>query len=146
MVEGWIPSNSLACLYGLALDLSERKAFGDEIEIDLEAFDEMNAQVPFGDLIRRFRDNGNFGLVALTGVQSNQFPRAMDIARQFHGAGIQVAVGGFHVSGCLSMLDELPPDLKEAQDMGVTFLRRRIGRAPGRLPARRHRWPTEAGL
>ena len=119
--NAWVPSNSLACLYGLALDLSERKAFGDEIEIDLEAFDEMNALIPFKKLIRLFKDNGNFGLVALTGVQSNQFPRAMDIAGQFRDAGIQVAVGGFHVSGCLSMLDELPPDLKEAQEMGVTF-------------------------
>jgi radical SAM superfamily enzyme YgiQ (UPF0313 family) len=119
--KAWIPSNSLACLYGLALDLSERKALGEEIEIELEAFDEMNALIPFKKLIRRFKDNGNFGLVALTGVQSNQFPRAMDIARQFRDAGIQVAVGGFHVSGCLSMLDELPPDLQEAQDMGVTF-------------------------
>ena len=119
--KAWIPSNSLACLYGLSLDLIERKAFGGEIEIELEAVDEANALIPLRKLIRRFRDNGNFGLVCLIGVQSNQFPRAMDIARQFRDAGIQVAVGGFHVSGCLSMLDELPPDLKEAQDMGITF-------------------------
>jgi radical SAM superfamily enzyme YgiQ (UPF0313 family) len=30
-------------------------------------------------------------------------------------------IGGFHVSGCLSMLPELPPDLKEAQALGVTL-------------------------
>jgi radical SAM superfamily enzyme YgiQ (UPF0313 family) len=128
--KAWIPSNSLACLYGLARDLSERKALGEEIEIELEAFDEMNALIPFRKLLRRFRDNGNFGLVALTGVQSNQFPRAMDIARPFRDAGVQVAVGGFHVSGCLSMLDELPPDLREAQQMGVTFF---AGEAEERL-------------
>lgn len=119
--KAWIPSNSLASLYGLSLDLSERKVFGDELEIDLEAYDEMNTQIPFRKLLNRFRNNDNFGLVCLTGVQSNQFPRAMDIARQFRDADVPVAVGGFHVSGCLSMLDELPPDLREAQARGVSF-------------------------
>ncbi len=128
--KAWIPSNSLAALYGLALDLVERKTFGDDIEIVLEAFDEMNTLIPFDKLLRQFRDNDNFGLVCLTGVQSNQFPRAMDIARQFRAAGVQVAVGGFHVSGCLSMLDELPPDLQEAQDMGISFF---AGEAEERL-------------
>ncbi|MEE9210704.1 MAG: hypothetical protein V3U23_09645, partial [Kiloniellales bacterium] len=78
--KAWVPSNSLAALYGLALDLIERKALGEEIEIDLDAFDEMNTLIPIRRLLRRFRDTGNFGLVCLTGVQSNQFPRAMDIA------------------------------------------------------------------
>jgi hypothetical protein len=128
--KAWIPSNSLAALYGLALDLIERKALGEEIEIDLDAFDEMNTLIPIRKLLRLFRDTGNFGLVCLTGVQSNQFPRAMDIARPFRDAGVQVAVGGFHVSGCLSMLDELPPDLKQAQEMGISFF---AGEAEERL-------------
>ena len=128
--KAWIPSNSLAALYGLALDLIERKALGAEIEIELDAFDEMNTVIPIGKLLRRFRDAGNFGLLCLTGVQSNQFPRAMDIARPFRDAGVQVAVGGFHVSGCLSMLDELPPDLKQAQEMGISFF---AGEAEERL-------------
>jgi len=128
--KAWIPSNSLAALYGLTLDLIERKAFGDEIEIVLDAYDEMNVLIPFRKLLRLFRNNDNFGLVCLTGVQSNQFPRAMEIARQFREAGVPVAVGGFHVSGCLSMLDELPPDLKQAQEMGVSFF---AGEAEERL-------------
>ena len=44
------------------------------------------------------------GFVALVGVQSNQFPRALDIGRQFRARGMSVAVGGFHVSGCIAML------------------------------------------
>jgi hypothetical protein len=43
--------------------------------------------------------------VMLVGVQSNQFPRSIDIARQFRSRG----VGGFHVSGTLSMLPERDP-------------------------------------
>ena len=44
------------------------------------------------------------GMVMLVGVQSNQFPRALDIARPLRARGIQVGVGGFHVSGTISML------------------------------------------
>ena len=29
-------------------------------------------------------------------MQSNQYPRALDIARPLRAAGIQVAIGGFH--------------------------------------------------
>ena len=70
------------------------------------------------------------GLVCLVGVQSNQFPRAIDIAAQFRAAGIQVAVGGFHVSGCLAMLPELPPDIAAAQGLDIALF---AGEAEGRL-------------
>ena len=66
------------------------------------------------------RDGGK-AICCLVGVQSNQFPRAVDIAQPFLKAGIPVCVGGFHVSGCISMLKELPPDLVEAQEMGISF-------------------------
>ena len=74
-------------------------------------------------------------MVALVGVQSNQFPRALDIGRQFRARGMTVAVGGFHVSGCIAMLPELPPDLKEARRWDDP-LRRRRRRPAGGLPAR----------
>ena len=67
------------------------------------------------------KDNGNRGLVCLVGVQSNQFPRAVDLARQFRAQGIQVAIGGFHVSGCLAMLKDVPPDIQEAIDLGISI-------------------------
>ena len=44
------------------------------------------------------------GMVMLVGVQSNQFPRALDIARPLREAGVTVGIGGFHVSGTLAML------------------------------------------
>ena len=70
-------------------------------------------------------------MVGLVGVQSNQFPRALDIARPLRAAGIPVVIGGFHVSGCLAMLPEMQPDLQAALDLGVQPVRRR-GRG-GRL-------------
>ena len=69
-------------------------------------------------------------MVALVGVQSNQYPRAMDIARKLRAAGVPVCLGGFHVSGCLSMLPELTPELKEAIDLGISLF---AGEAEGRF-------------
>ena len=71
-----IPSNSLAAVYGLALDSAERRALGDDVEIDIDVIDETNTRVDIDKLIRRFRKHGNFGLLGLVGVQSNQYPRA----------------------------------------------------------------------
>ena len=119
--RGFIPSNSLSAVYGIVLDVIERKVLGDDVEIDVRVYDETTTNIPIRKIIRRFKENDNCGLVCLVGVQSNQFPRAVDIARQLRAHGIQVAVGGFHASGCLAMLPEMPPDLKEALDMGMTL-------------------------
>ena len=69
-------------------------------------------------------------MLGLVGVQSNQYPRALDIARPFRAAGIQVAMGGFHVSGCLAMLDGTAIDLDSARDMGISLF---AGEAEGRF-------------
>ena len=60
-------------------------------------------------------------LICLVGVQSNQFPRAVDLARQFIKAGLPVAMGGFHAAGCLSMLPVVPPEIQAAMDMGISI-------------------------
>jgi len=128
--RAWIPSNTLACLYAIAREAAEQKVLGEDTEIVIEACDEYHTVIPMQRLIGRFRDNGNRGIVCLVGVQSNQFPRAMDIARQLRAEGIQVAIGGFHVSGCIAMLPELTPDLREAVNLGVTLF---AGEAEGRF-------------
>jgi radical SAM superfamily enzyme YgiQ (UPF0313 family) len=116
-----IPSNSLAALYGLGLDCSKRKVLGDDVEIVLSVYDETNTRTRAKQITSRIRKSGGDGLVALVGVQSNQFPRAVDIARQFLAEGVPVCIGGFHVSGCLSMLPEVPADLQEAMDEGISL-------------------------
>ena len=97
--KAWIPSNSLACLYGLTQALAEKSALGDDVEIVINAYDEMNTVIPYKAIAQRIKREG-CGLVCLVGVQSNQYPRAIDIARQFRDEGVQVGIGGFHVSGC----------------------------------------------
>ena len=125
-----IPSNSLAAVYGIAADCAERQVLGPDVAIDIEAIDETNARIDVPGLLRRFQRHDNFGLVALVGVQSNQYPRALDLARPLREAGIAVAIGGFHVSGCLSMLDGRAVDLDACRDMGVAMF---AGEAEGRL-------------
>ena len=119
--RGFIPSNSLSALYGIVLDACARRALGDDVEIAVEARDETNTTIPIRRIIRRFKRNGNVGLVCFVGVQTNQFPRAMDIAHEFCAAGLKVVIGGFHVSGSLAMLPELPPELREALELGITL-------------------------
>jgi hypothetical protein len=128
--RAFIPSNSLACLYALADDVRRRQALGPDVDVVVNAYEEMHTVIPVRDIIRRTQIGGRRGLVLLAGVQSNQFPRAADLARQFRAAGLAVAVGGFHVSGCLAMLPDLPPDIRAAQDMGVTLF---AGEAEGRM-------------
>jgi pyruvate-formate lyase-activating enzyme len=117
-------------LYGLAQDAQRREVLGSDVTLDVEVRDETTAILPLRRIIRRFQRNRLRGLVCLVGVQTNQFPRALDIARQLRAAGIQVAIGGFHVSGCVAMLPELPADLREAQELGISLF---AGEAEGRL-------------
>src|SRR5258708_4304605 len=78
--RGFVPSNSLSSIYGLAMDARDRHVLGAEIDIEIEAHDETNTKVPVGSIIRRFARNANRGLVLMIGVQTNQFARAVDIA------------------------------------------------------------------
>ncbi len=124
-----IPSNSLASLYGLAKDCAERRVLGDDVDIDIHAFDETNTRIR-PDRIARMIEAAGGGMVMLTGVQSNQFPRALDIAQPLRARNITVAIGGFHVSGVLSMLGGVDADLDRARAMGLSLF---AGEAEGRL-------------
>ncbi len=124
-----IPSNSLASLFGLAKDCAERRVLGDDVDIEIHAFDETNTRIRPERLAAAIEDAGA-GMVMLTGVQSNQFPRALDLARPLVERGIKVGIGGFHVSGVLSMLAGVDADLDRAKALGVSLF---AGEAEGRL-------------
>ena len=116
-----MPSNSLAAIYGLAVDAAERQVLGPDVAFDISTVDETNTRVNPKRIIAQVTRHGGLGMVGLVGVQSNQFPRAMDIARPLRAAGFPVVIGGFHVSGCLAMVPELQPDLREALDLGISL-------------------------
>jgi radical SAM superfamily enzyme YgiQ (UPF0313 family) len=115
-----IPSNSLAALYGLARDCAERRVLGDNVQIEIHPFDETNTRIRPERFARMITDASS-GMVMLVGVQSNQFPRALDLAQSFLDRGIQVAIGGFHVSGTISMLGGDDADLRRAKAMGISL-------------------------
>jgi radical SAM superfamily enzyme YgiQ (UPF0313 family) len=127
--RGGLPSNSLACLYGIAVDCRQRQVLGADYDIEIEAIDETNWKVRIEELARTIKA-ADAGMVMLVGVQSNQFPRSLDIARQFRRRDIQVAVGGFHVSGTVAMLPERDGGVQQIMDLGVSVF---AGEAEGRL-------------
>jgi radical SAM superfamily enzyme YgiQ (UPF0313 family) len=124
-----IPSNSLAVLYGLARECAADNILGDDVEFEIHAFDETNTNIR-PDKIAKMIERADAGMVMLVGVQSNQFPRALDIARPLRDKGIKVAAGGFHISGTMAMLDDVDPHVQKAKDMGIVLF---AGEAEGRL-------------
>src|SRR5438552_16696799 len=97
-----MPSNSLAVLYGLALECAEQKVLGDDVALTIHAFDETNTRIR-PERIASLVESSDAGMVMLVGVQSNQFPRALDIAAPLRQRGIPVAIGGLPVSGSIAV-------------------------------------------
>ena len=84
VIQWWrstMPSNSLASIYALLAECSEGRVLGPDVDIEIEASDECNTVVDVKGTIRRVRAAGA-GFVGLIGVQSNQYPRALDLARR----------------------------------------------------------------
>jgi radical SAM superfamily enzyme YgiQ (UPF0313 family) len=125
-----MPANSLASVYGLIDDCAQRHILGIDTDIEIVAIDETNTRVRTDRIISDMRANENFGFVGLVGVQSNQYPRSLHIAQPLREAGIQVVIGGFHVSGMMAMFDKVGADLQAALDMGITLF---AGEAEGRI-------------
>ena len=94
---------------------------GPGVEMQLHTYDETNRRVRPDRIIRMIRKAGGKALIGFVGVQSNQFPRAIDLARPFLAAGLPVCIGGFHISGCIAMLPEIPKEMQAAQAMGISF-------------------------
>jgi hypothetical protein len=124
-----IPSNSLACLYGLAKQCVDEQLLPKNTRLEVHAFDETNTVIHPKKIAKLVR-SGDAGIVMLVGVQSNQFPRALDIATALRSENIAVAVGGFHVSGTMAMLKDRDPLVQRALDIGVTVF---AGEAEGRF-------------
>jgi len=117
----YIPSNSLAALYGIALDAVERQVLGSNVDVRITVMDEMVVRIVPKDILREIKQSGGKGFVGLVGVQSNQFPRAVDIARPLRAAGIPVCIGGFHAAGTLTMIPEPGPEIRECWDLGISI-------------------------
>ncbi|HEY6115081.1 MAG TPA: radical SAM protein, partial [Candidatus Dormibacteraeota bacterium] len=124
-----IPSNSLAAVYGIARQLADEQVLGPDTDIEIHAYDETNSRIRI-DRITAVIQAADAGMVMMVGVQSNQVPRTLDLSRPLRSAGIQVGIGGFHMSGVISMLEGNDKALKDAQALGISIF---AGEAEGRL-------------
>jgi len=116
-----MPSNTLATINGLLIDCEERQILGPDVEFRTQTMDETNTRIRPDRIIRQIRREGGKAFIMMVGVQTNQFPRAVDLSQPFLKAGIPVGIGGFHYSGCKAMLNEMPPEITEAIGMGISM-------------------------
>ena len=120
--RGVLPSNTLLCLAGLTEEVRASGILGPQLRWRVELVDETVQRVDVAAIVRRGRLRKTKVVVCLVGVQSNQFARATDLALRFRAAGLDVLIGGFHVSGSLAMVPEAAPEIQALLDAGVTVV------------------------
>ncbi len=119
--RGVLPSNTLNVLHGLTVDVARRRVLGD-IEIRIDTFDETVEKVPVRKILGWARQPATKLVVGLVGVQTNQFPRALDLGRELRAHGTDVLMGGFHTSGTINMLSEQEPDIQALFREGIVVV------------------------
>ena len=127
--RGVLPSNTLACLAGLTEDAIAQKHLAERYKIKVHLLDETVDKIPVKRICRSQRWGLTKNIVCLAGVQTNQFPRACDLAHELRNSGVTVLIGGFHVSGYLALLPEIPPDIQALLDAGVTVVKGEVEEA-----------------
>ena len=123
-IKGVVPSNSLCVIRSLTNDMIERwedREHCPRLSISLESYDDNVEKIPFEHIARRNNADTKI-VVGIVGVQSNQFPRASDIAAKFRKLGVDVMIGGFHVAGMLALFEQPSPELQSLLDQGVTLV------------------------
>ena len=118
-----VPSNTLCCLKSLTEAVAETGELPEDVELRVSIYDDRIQRIPVRKIIRRHQCPGTQVLVGFVGVQSNQFPRASDLALELREGGVPVMIGGFHVSGVLAVLGEPSIDLQRLLDRGVTLVK-----------------------
>ena len=93
-----------------------------DIWADIQMLDEMVHRVRPRTVARQFKGKGVEGIICLVGVQTNQFPHSADLAKEFRSLGLDVLIGGFHVSGSIAFSSNIPSKIQELIDLGVTVM------------------------
>lgn len=132
--RGVLPSNTLYCLEHLTRSLADSELFAPDFAVTVETLDDTVQRIPLRRIARMNRKPGVRVVVGLTGVQTNQFARASDLALQLRAMGVQVMIGGFHVSGMLALFDKPSLELQRLMDAGVSLVKGEA-EAPGALEA-----------
>jgi radical SAM superfamily enzyme YgiQ (UPF0313 family) len=131
--RGVLPSNTLACLSSLTQDVARRQLLGKDVHLQVELYDDTVEKIPVSRIIKSNRPPRRRTIIALAGVQSNQFPRAADLARKFRAGGLQVLIGGFHVSGMLALFPGITPEIQELIDLGISVVKGEVEETWGEI-------------
>jgi radical SAM superfamily enzyme YgiQ (UPF0313 family) len=121
--RGVLPSNTIAVLSALSQQVFDSSRFGPGVASRVVVLDDTVQGIDEQRLARRYLGMNRRALVVLAGVQSNQFPRAADLAVRFKTAGFEVMMGGFHVSGAIALSPTMPPECQALLDQGVTLVK-----------------------
>ena len=130
--KGVLPCNTLAAMWSLteAAFTSSELA---ELQCRVIAFNErtMRGGVKAAQVMKRLSAPDTRVVVGLVGIQTNMFPRARQVALEFKELGAKVVMGGFHISGSITMLHDgngdskipcprvMPPECTELMEQGV---------------------------
>ena len=147
-LRAFIPSNSLACLYALVDDVRQAAGPGRRRR-DRRSTPTTRSHtvIPVKQIIRRIKAAAAAASCCWPACKPTSFPGPPTWPASSARRASPVAIGGFHVSGCLSMLPELPPDIAAVQELGVTLVRRRGRRPDGAVAcATPTRGELQAGL
>jgi radical SAM superfamily enzyme YgiQ (UPF0313 family) len=119
---GVLVSNSMAVMNALTEQAEREKVLGVDVEIITHFYDETVRRIPVKRLVREVRSGIDRAVVCMVGVQTNQFARAVDLGKEFKACGLNVMIGGFHVSGSIQMLPRIPDEIQEGIDAGITMV------------------------
>ena len=120
--RGVLVSNSMAVINALTEQADSEKVLGPDVEIITYFYDETVRRIPVKRLVREVQLNTDHAVVCMVGVQTNQFTRAVDLGKEFIAYGLNVMIGGFHVSGSIQMLPRIPDEIQEGIDAGITMV------------------------
>ncbi|GAB6041520.1 B12-binding domain-containing radical SAM protein [Endothiovibrio diazotrophicus] len=123
VIQWWrtfTPGHVMMVINGILADAAGRGALGADVTIERRVIDEPTEVVRHRREIAWLR-GAKRAAVFLTGVQTSQYPRAVDLARPFIAAGIPVVMGGFHVSGVLALTPDWDAGLRDAREAGIAL-------------------------
>ncbi|HLV01413.1 MAG TPA: radical SAM protein [Acidobacteriota bacterium] len=137
--RGFMPNSTLKYMESLTLEYAEKTG----AEIETFAIDEYVHQgLEYLDLLR---GDGCKTLVALVGIQSHQFHRALDLAALARKGGAQVVLGGPHLMTCKTeeiQNSGISISLAEAELVWGTILDDAIAGELQPVYGQRQRWQT----
>ncbi len=130
--KGVLPCNTLAAMWSL----TEAAFASSELAgllCRVIAFNErtMRGGVNASQVMKKRSAPDTRVVVGLVGIQTNMFPRARQVALEFKAQGATVVMGGFHISGSITMLHDgngdsnipcprvMPPECAELMERGV---------------------------